>query len=130
MLAECCLVFLKFDQEDFAAKVAQHILPQIASYLFRTLIPETDPALPVHKADAGLQAFQCSAEDFDVLKVQHLQPSQGSYRRKSSFHEQACAGQTPAIFASQSLLPRSLLTPLECVRFPISQHPFIADGRT
>ena len=72
VLAERRLVLMKLDQKDLAAKAPQDILAQIAGYSFRAVIPKANLSVPIHHAHAGLQAFQCGAEDFRVLKVQHL----------------------------------------------------------
>jgi alpha/beta superfamily hydrolase len=71
-LADCRLVLMKLDQKDLATKAPEDILTQVTGYSFRAVIPKTNLSVAIHYAHARLQAFQCGAEDFRVLKVQHL----------------------------------------------------------
>jgi hypothetical protein len=70
-LAERRLVLVKLDQNDFATKAPHDVLAQIAGYFFCCIIPEAYISVLIHYAHARLQAFQCGAKDFRVLKVQH-----------------------------------------------------------
>lgn len=73
---------MEFNQEDPAAKAPHNILAQIAGDFFRAVIPKIDLAFAIDHAHARLQTFQRGPKDFRVLKVQHLQSSLFSYRRK------------------------------------------------
>jgi hypothetical protein len=62
---------MKLDQKDFPTKASQDFLAQIAGYSLRASIPKADLSVLIHHAHARLQAFQCGAKGFRVLKVQH-----------------------------------------------------------